>query len=333
MATLRLFASLREAAGTSSVDIDADTVGEVLDQAAAQFGEVFLAGLATAQTWLNGEPTNREARVGSGDEIALIPPVSGGALTQSTNTPSLDSVLSAAVLGIFALGLTLSTGIWVVLAVGGVLGWVWDVSETMRTRGARVNVAAAMIGSALGANAAWAWGYVGVAVAVSVAAIVPMAWAVTGSNHRNLANLSHTATLSVVGTLASGSLVMVRITSLEQTRMLLLVAGLTGLGVWIATRQTNPTAQVSTFDANTATLGAALIGGIASTFLTKGISMPAAALVAVITALGMIAGRSIGSLIRTDQVLHTTTSPGRLTGLDSMTVGVAAFWMAARWFL
>ncbi len=333
MATLRLFASLREAAGTSSVDIDADTVGAVLDEATAQFGDRFAAGMATAQTWLNGDPTDRDAPVGPNDEIALIPPVSGGAVAQPTSTPSLDSVLSAAVLGIFALGLMLSSAMWVVLAVGGVLGWVWDVSDTMRNRGARVNVAAAMIGSALAANAAWAWGYVGVAVAVSVAAVVPMAWAVTGPHHRNLSNLSHTVTLSVVGALAGGSLVMVRLTSLEQTRMLLLVAGLTGLGVWIATRQTNPTAQVSTFDANTATLGAALIGGIASTFFTKGISIPAAALVAVVTALGMIAGRSVGSLIRTDQVLHTTTSPGRLTGLDSMTVGVAAFWVAARWFL
>jgi sulfur-carrier protein len=333
VATLRLFASLREAAGTSSVDIEGDTVGAVLDEATARFGDIFAAGLGTAQTWLNGDPTERDTPVSSNDEIALIPPVSGGAVAQSTTTPSLDSVLSAAVLGIFGLGLLLSTGIWVVLAVGGVLGWIWDVSETMRARGATVNVGAAMIGSALGANAAWAWGYVGVAVAVSVSVIVPMAWAVVSQKYRNLSNLAHTATLSVIGALASGSLVMVRLTSLEQTRMLLLVAGLTGLGVWIATRQTNPTAQVSTFDANTATVGAALIGAIASTFLTKGISIPAAALVGVIAALGMIAGRSVGSLIRTDQVLHTTTSPGRLTGLDSMTVGAAAFWVAARWFL
>ncbi|MCH7668441.1 MAG: MoaD/ThiS family protein [Acidobacteria bacterium] len=333
MATLRLFASLREAAGTSSVDIDATTVGAVLDEASGRFGDRFAAGLETAQVWLNGDPTDRDTTVAATDEIALIPPVSGGALAETVDAPTIDSVLSATILGVFALGLTLSSEVWVVLSVGAVLGWVWDVGETMRGRGAHVNFPAAMVGAAAGANAVWAWGFTGLAGAIAIAAIVPMAWTVLGAEHRNVANLSHTVTLSVVGTVASGSLVLVRLASIQQTRMLLLIAGLTGVGVWIATRQTSASSHVSTFDANTATLGAALLGGIASTFLTEGISIPSAALIAIMTALGMIAGRSVGSLIRTDRVLHTTTSPGRLTGLDSMTLGVASYWVATTWFL
>ena len=41
MARLRLFANLRESAGTDSVDIDAATVGQLLDTASDRFGEIF----------------------------------------------------------------------------------------------------------------------------------------------------------------------------------------------------------------------------------------------------------------------------------------------------
>jgi molybdopterin synthase sulfur carrier subunit len=56
MATLRLFASAREAAGTDRATIGADTVGAVLDEARRRFGEHFAAVLASSKVWCNGEP-------------------------------------------------------------------------------------------------------------------------------------------------------------------------------------------------------------------------------------------------------------------------------------
>jgi hypothetical protein len=41
--TLRLFAQARESAGTKSVDVAGDTVGDVLDEAVRRFGEPFAA--------------------------------------------------------------------------------------------------------------------------------------------------------------------------------------------------------------------------------------------------------------------------------------------------
>lgn len=79
MAVLRLFASAREAAGTTRVLIEAETVGGVLDQAVAQFGPGFAAVLAICKVWVNGEPADRPTFVRATDEVAVLPPVSGGA--------------------------------------------------------------------------------------------------------------------------------------------------------------------------------------------------------------------------------------------------------------
>lgn len=78
MATLRLFASAREAAGTGSADIDGGTVGDVLDAAVEQFGDDFAGILTTCNVWVNGEQAERAQPVDDGDEVAVLPPVSGG---------------------------------------------------------------------------------------------------------------------------------------------------------------------------------------------------------------------------------------------------------------
>jgi molybdopterin converting factor small subunit len=78
MATLRLFAAAREAAGTGTATIDGATVGEVLATAVQRFGPSFEAVLASCRVWLNGDQAEPGQSVGDGDEVAVLPPVSGG---------------------------------------------------------------------------------------------------------------------------------------------------------------------------------------------------------------------------------------------------------------
>ena len=79
MAVLRLFASAREAAGCTSVEVPGATAGEVLDEACRRFGDRFVAVLGSSKVWVNGEPATPSTAVGDADVVAVLPPVSGGA--------------------------------------------------------------------------------------------------------------------------------------------------------------------------------------------------------------------------------------------------------------
>ncbi len=78
MARVRLFASARDAAGTGSDVIDGDTVAEVLRAAEDRYGQRFTDVLATCRVWVNGNDVAPETALGPDDELAVLPPVSGG---------------------------------------------------------------------------------------------------------------------------------------------------------------------------------------------------------------------------------------------------------------
>lgn len=79
MARLLMFAGARTAAGRGADTVDAGTVGDVLDVARRRYGAEFEAVLATCAVWVNGEPAAHDTAVGPSDEVAVLPPVSGGA--------------------------------------------------------------------------------------------------------------------------------------------------------------------------------------------------------------------------------------------------------------
>ncbi|MFM8268295.1 MAG: MoaD/ThiS family protein [Ilumatobacteraceae bacterium] len=78
MAVLRLFAAAREAAGTGRSIVDGRTVEEVLGAAVNSFGPSFGAVLPSCRVWVNGEPAESSTEVDADDEVAVLPPVSGG---------------------------------------------------------------------------------------------------------------------------------------------------------------------------------------------------------------------------------------------------------------
>lgn len=83
MPTLLLFASIREAAGTPRATVDGDTVGAALKDATERYGDRFAAILDHCSVLVADEQVERttwwDRPVSPADEIAVLPPVSGGA--------------------------------------------------------------------------------------------------------------------------------------------------------------------------------------------------------------------------------------------------------------
>lgn len=78
--TVRLFARLREIAGASELERtvpDDATLGTVWDTLAIEFPELapYRSSISGA---VNADYARREARLADGDEVAFLPPVSGG---------------------------------------------------------------------------------------------------------------------------------------------------------------------------------------------------------------------------------------------------------------
>ena len=78
MVRVRLFAALREQAGASEVEAAGTTVGEIVDELSGRYGDRFAKIAEVGSFVVNGERARRDMPVAEGDEVALLPPVSGG---------------------------------------------------------------------------------------------------------------------------------------------------------------------------------------------------------------------------------------------------------------
>lgn len=78
MPTVLFFAQARDVTGARSVHVTGETLGEVLDGLTDRYGQSFADVLRYSKVWINGEPAERSDRLGANDEIAVLPPVSGG---------------------------------------------------------------------------------------------------------------------------------------------------------------------------------------------------------------------------------------------------------------
>lgn len=79
MARLLLFATARDAAGTTRDAFDAATLGELMTAARDRYGAAFARVLPGCRVWVNGEDGSADdRRLTAADEVAVIPPVAGG---------------------------------------------------------------------------------------------------------------------------------------------------------------------------------------------------------------------------------------------------------------
>jgi sulfur-carrier protein len=75
---VRLFAAVRELAGTSHLEVDAADVGSLLDQLSERLGPEFDRIMRVGTVVVDGQTVGRSHVLRPDDEAVLLPPVSGG---------------------------------------------------------------------------------------------------------------------------------------------------------------------------------------------------------------------------------------------------------------
>jgi sulfur-carrier protein len=76
--TVLFFAGAREATGTPRARFRSGTVAELIDQLRSAYGAQLDLVLPTCAVWVNGSPAALGTTLDEGDEVAVLPPISGG---------------------------------------------------------------------------------------------------------------------------------------------------------------------------------------------------------------------------------------------------------------
>ncbi len=313
MPRVRLFAGLREAARASEVVIEGATVGEVLEAASSRFGEQFAAGVATAKIWRNGEETDVFQPVAPDDEIALLPPVSGGSMAWGKQIGSGGFATLIVVLALILGNLASGFDLWTPILAAMVGLWTIDITAAAGERGYQLAVGALLGGQVAAMAITHLMGPSALLPALAMGVIFPLGAAAFVPHRRNLASIGITAG---IGTLTCGALA-----SLMLARTVFEPGGRTIGFFLVVTVGTITLAEVARrmssnrlFNRqNTVVLGVVILSLVGA--YVWGFSLTDFLLIGFGLAAAYLAGEGFGTALRSGR-LWSTSLPGILASLD-----------------
>lgn len=330
MAKLRLFAGLRDIAGVGSTEVDGSTVAEVLDAASARYGSAFSRGLANARVWVNGEEAEPAQILAAGDEVALIPPVSGGAgVLDRPAAGGADIAIPLILVGVLIVGNVVGDPAWWSAAVVAVVGfWIADIVTTVAGRGTDLPVLPGMGAVVVAVASVWTLGIPGLALAVVGAVMLPLLWAVASDSSRILTIISPVVVMSLVAVLATGSLMLATVMfedAIHVIGVFLVVAfATTAVGLLIERFTHLPFG-----DPFSATALTAVLASVVSAALWK-LDLVSFLIAGLVAAVALVGGRGFGSVLRTRRVVLIDRAPGATSMLDGVLIAAPLFIITLR---
>jgi len=327
MAKLRLFASLREIAGTSRLDVPAATVGEVISMAGDEFGPDFQRGIETARVWLNGEEAAMSDVVEEDDEVVILPPVSGG--QQATLVPTdLAVFLPLGIAVVAVLANSQGQPIWAAGIVAIVAAWAVDMNSAFAMRGRAFAPLAVVTAAAASTLAAHILGPTGYGLSMALAVAVVLGWAVAFPSYRQVEVFAPTLLVGLLGALGSASLILTRssFTPDPQAIDVFLVAVIAGvlLGAIVARLPALPF-----LDRFSTTAIGAVLAAVAAASLWD-LDVVGYLLVGLGISVALVAGQGLSSMLRTGGVMLTERPPGFLPALDGVVLAAAIYFPLIR---
>lgn len=326
MARLRLFANLREIAGTGRMDVPADTISELIETVNGKFGPDFSRGVESARVWLNGEEAHPADVLADTDEVVLLPPVSGGGQPATLAPVDLLGFAPLVVIVVAWLANSQSEGqeIWAATLVGIASVWALDIGAAFAIRAkpfAPLAVAAAAASGALTAHVLGTTGY-GLSVALAVA--IALGWSVAFKSYREVDAVAPTVLVSLLAALGSASLVLARSGFVADERAIdvFLVSTIAGVGLGSIVSRLRAMPLLDPFSVTA--IGAALsaIGAAA----VWGLDIIPYLLVGLGVAVSLVAGQGLASMLRTGKVHLSQRPAGVLASIDGVVLAAAVYY-------
>jgi molybdopterin converting factor small subunit len=75
---VKFFAQMRDLTGCRSGVMHSRTIDALIDEGGAMYGSEFISLAASCAVWVNGEMVPHDWEVSDDDEVAFLPPISGG---------------------------------------------------------------------------------------------------------------------------------------------------------------------------------------------------------------------------------------------------------------
>ena len=310
-------------AGHSRIEVDGATVKEIIDGAGSRFGADFRAASRSAAIWRNGDPVELDDPVDEHDELALIPPVSGGSGLMVGEV--VDASLVTGLLGLLVLiGTNLAPGrAWWAAGVVLLLSlWSTDLASRLEERGREPATIAILAALVLTMIAAHVWGGVGYGLALFIAVAVVLGWGVAVSTYRSIESVAPSVVIALLGASAVGSLALARAQFEEEHHaisILILVAAVSTLTGYVLSRMRTPLIDPYSGIALAAVVGSTL-GAVIWREDIVGFVLIGLGLAAL-----LVAGRSLGSIIRTGRLALSESAPGSMSVLDPLILASALY--------
>lgn len=328
MAKLRLFANLREIAGTSRLDVPADTVAEAIEVVNDKFGPDFERGVETSRIWVNGEEATMSDTLGETDEMVILPPVSGGSQPATVSVADFAGFLPLLVAVVAVLANFQGQPIWAAAVVAIAAVWAVDMNSAFSSRGRIFAPLAVVTAAACSTLAAHILGPTGYGISVALAVAVVLGWAVAFPPYRDTEVYAPTLLVGLIGGLAAASLVLSRssFTPDAQAVDVFLVATIAGVGLGALVGRLPALPFLDSF--TTTALGS-VVATLAAAALWD-LDVVGYLLVGLGIAVALVAGQGLSSMLRTGRVVLTERPPGLLASLDGVMLAAAIYFPLIR---
>ncbi|HWB88268.1 MAG TPA: MoaD/ThiS family protein [Acidimicrobiia bacterium] len=328
MAKLRLFASLREIAGTSHLEVPAATVGEAIEAVNDKFGPDFARGVETARIWVNGEEASMGDQVVETDELVILPPVSGGGQPATLAATDLAGLLPLVVAGVVVLANLRSQPIWAAALVAVAAAWAVDMGTTFGYRARVFAPLAVVTAAAVSTLAAHILGDLGYGLAVPLAVAVGLGWAVAFPEYRAVGAFAPTVLVGLIGGVGAASLILTRSSFSPDPQAIdvFLAATIVGVLVGSVVGRLPAVPFLDRFTTTAITTVLAAMGAAAMWDL----DVVGYLLVGLGLAVALVAGQGLSSMLRTGSVLLAERPPGFLAAVDGIALAAAIYFPLIR---